>query len=106
MGYDLDSKVMFCERKKTGQLRERNQIFCPYQPDVMIYDGISNAADNDGFILAWYDDVKKKSYDKDEDSDDPYKTKKIDQDIEHRRRYHLLGTRLKKKVKGELYCCA
>jgi hypothetical protein len=55
--------------------------------------------DNDGRILAWYNDVKKRYYDEDEDSDDPYKTKKMAHDIERKRRRHLLGTRLKKKVK-------
>jgi hypothetical protein len=70
----------------------------------MTYDGIPKAADDDGRILAWYDDVKKKYYDEDEDSDDPYKTKKMARDIERKRRHHLVGTKLKKKVDGEFYC--
>jgi hypothetical protein len=97
LGYDSDNAVVFCERKKTGQLVEMNQIVCPYQPDVMTYDGIPKAADDDGRILAWYDDVKKKY--------DPYKTKNMARDIERKRRpRHLLGTKLKKKVDGE-FCC-
>ena len=100
MGYDSENKVVFCERKKTGQLVASNQIVCPYQPSIMTYDGKPSAVDDDGRILAWYDDVKKKYYDEDEDSDDPYKTKRMARDIERKRRRHLLDTRLKKKVKG------
>jgi hypothetical protein len=50
--------------------------------------------------------VKKKYYDEDEDSDDPDKTKRMARDIECKRWHHLLGTRLKKKVKGEFNCRA
>jgi hypothetical protein len=53
MGYNLDNVVMFCERKKTGQWVENNQIVCPYQPKIMTYDGKSSAVDDDGRILAW-----------------------------------------------------
>jgi hypothetical protein len=96
---------VFCERRKTGQLVEPNQVVHPYHPEVMTAaDGKQNGADEDGRILAWYDDVKKRYYDEDEDSNDPYKTKKMARDIERKRRRHLLGTRLKKKVDGE-FCC-
>jgi hypothetical protein len=105
MGYDSDLAVVFCERRKTGQLIASNQIICPYQAEVMTYDGKKGAVDDDGRILAWFDDVKKKYYDEDEDSDDPYKTKRMARDIEQKRRRHLLGTRLQKKVKGEFKNC-
>jgi hypothetical protein len=101
MGYDSDNKVVFCERKKTGQLVASNQIVCPYQKDILTYDGKASAVDEDGRILAWFDDVKKKYYDEDEDSDDPYKTKSMARDIERKRRRHLLTTRLNRNVKGE-----
>jgi hypothetical protein len=105
VGYDSDNAIVFCERKKTGQLVEKNQVVCPYIPELMTSDCLPKGVDDDGRIHAWYDDVKKKYYDEDEDSDDPYKTKKMSRTIERKRRRHLmLGKRLKKKVDGELCC--
>jgi hypothetical protein len=107
MGFDLENKVVSCERKKTGQLVASNQIVCPYQPDIMTYDGKASTVDDDGHILvAWYNDVKKNYYDEDEDEDDPYKIKRMAHDIKCKWRRHLLDTRLKKKVKGEFNCRA
>jgi hypothetical protein len=32
----------------TGQLVASNQIVCPYQPNIMTYDGKASAVDDDG----------------------------------------------------------
>jgi hypothetical protein len=39
IGYDSDNVIVFCERKKTGQLVENNQVVCSYLPELMTYDG-------------------------------------------------------------------